>query len=236
MPTPESVINAPPPRRGIPLGVKIAYSAFILLHIYLEITVFGARDLLWICDTAAVLTAIGLWMESSLLLSMQLVGTLVPMLLWSADLLCRLFTGHFLLGMCGYLFDPHDPLINRAASMFHLWLPPLLVWTVWRLGYDRRAWVYQFVFLAGFFLFCRLVSLPPPEHYFGEPVNINLVFGGFSHPQTHVSAAMYLALLWLTSSICIMLPTHVFLCMVLSEPGVSYRSKKAAFKVMVMPT
>src|SRR6266508_3361385 len=47
------------------------------------------------------------------------------------------------LGLADYMFDRKIPRPVRALSLFHLWLPPLLLWTVGRLGYDRRAFRAQ---------------------------------------------------------------------------------------------
>ena len=44
-----------------------------------------------------------------------------------------------LLNLTGYMFDQHLPLFTRGLSLFHGWLPLLLVWLLFRLGYDKRA-------------------------------------------------------------------------------------------------
>ncbi|MFN7133357.1 MAG: dTMP kinase, partial [Myxococcales bacterium] len=42
-------------------------------------------------------------------------------------------------GLAGYMFDDQYPLWLRALSLFHLPLVAVLVWMLWRQGYDRRA-------------------------------------------------------------------------------------------------
>ena len=42
-------------------------------------------------------------------------------------------------GMSAYMFDSHLSLFTRGLSSFHFWLPFLVVFIVWRVGYDRRA-------------------------------------------------------------------------------------------------
>jgi len=37
------------------------------------------------------------------------------------------------------MFDARFPPVLRLLSLFHGWLPILLVYLVWKLGYDRRA-------------------------------------------------------------------------------------------------
>ncbi len=43
-------------------------------------------------------------------------------------------------GIVAYMFDPGIPLFIRGLSLYHLFLPIILFWMVWRLGYDRQAW------------------------------------------------------------------------------------------------
>ncbi len=44
-------------------------------------------------------------------------------------------------GMSAYMFNPGLSLFTRGLSFFHFWLPFLVLYLVWRLGYDRRAFV-----------------------------------------------------------------------------------------------
>ena len=41
--------------------------------------------------------------------------------------------------MTDYMFAADHSLFLRGLSLFHGWLPFLLVYLVWKLGYDRRA-------------------------------------------------------------------------------------------------
>jgi hypothetical protein len=46
--------------------------------------------------------------------------------------------GFHVAGMTSYMFNPHSALFLRGLSLFHGWLPFLLCYLVFRLGYDRR--------------------------------------------------------------------------------------------------
>ena len=88
-----------------------------------------------------------------MLASLPTVGLALPQFLWVLDFL----TGARIAGMTSYMFDPKLPLFVRGLSSFHGWLPFLLLWMVWRLGYDRRAFlgwtlITWAVLLASFFL------------------------------------------------------------------------------------
>lgn len=49
------------------------------------------------------------------------------------------FFGISLLGLTSYMFDSRLPQFTRGFSLFHGWLPLLLMWLLFRLGYDKRA-------------------------------------------------------------------------------------------------
>ena len=63
--------------------------------------------------------------------------------LWIFDLIGRVVLHHYIFGFAGYMFDKHIPRIIRIISAFHVWLPALLLWMLWRVGYDRRAFLFE---------------------------------------------------------------------------------------------
>ena len=63
------------------------------------------------------------------------VGILAPQALWVADLFANML-GHPIVGMTDYMFDQSLPLHLRALSLFHGWLPFLLLFLVGAAGYD----------------------------------------------------------------------------------------------------
>ena len=77
--------------------------------------------------------------------------------------------------MSAYMFDASTPRYLRALSLFHVPLPAGLVWLVARLGYDRRAWLYQSLL--------ALVVLPVTYWLTGPKENVNWVHG-LGKPQT----------------------------------------------------
>jgi hypothetical protein len=82
------------------------------------------------------------------------------------------------------MFDARRPLWIRAISLFHVFLPVVLAWMVWRLGYDRRALVAQ-TLLAW-------VVLPVTWLVTEPQVNINWVYGPGSRPQKKLKPLVYL--------------------------------------------
>ena len=146
-----------PSRRAIPLWVVLIYSAFLAILIPVYLVRYGPTNFIYFCDLALLLTGVALWMESSFLTSMTAVGILGAQSLWVVDLLCGLFFGYHPIGMTNYMFDATLPLPVRMLSLFHAWLPLLLLWMLHRLGYDRRAlvaWTVLGTALLGILGYC----------------------------------------------------------------------------------
>jgi hypothetical protein len=192
----------------LPLALKIAYTAFIVILVPTYWRSWGPANFLWFCDVAVLVTLPALWLESSLLASMQAVGIVLLQALWIADFLYRLATGRHLTGISEYMFDPDQPLFTRGLSLFHGWLPFLLLWLVWRLGYDPRALVAQ-TLLACVVLVLSYLAVADPS---GPAGNVNKVFGPHDkQPQTFTSPARWLMFLMVFYPVCIYLPTHLLL-------------------------
>ena len=123
----------------MPLWLKLAYTAFMAVLVPVYWHYYGPTNFLYFCDVALFLTLVGIWLESPLLISMCAVGILVPQAVWVVGFLVEPRSASRSIGMTDYMFDAENSLFLRGLSLFHGWLPFLLVYLVWRLGYDRRA-------------------------------------------------------------------------------------------------
>ena len=74
-------------RGRIPMTVKIAYSAFMAVLIPWYYHTYGLANFLWFCDVALIVTLVGLWLDSRLLVSSQAVAIVLLQFLWVADLI-----------------------------------------------------------------------------------------------------------------------------------------------------
>jgi hypothetical protein len=198
-----SLARAPAGRR-IPLWVSAAYTAFIAVLVPYYWRWYGPANFLWFCDIALFLALIALWTESRFLASMQLVAVLLPSAIWLVDFLGRLATGTFPLNWTVYMFRPEVPLIIRALSLFHAWFPFLLLWAVWRLGYDGRGWVAQSVLAWVVLPICYCCTAPRR--------GINGAFGmGGEHLQEWVPPLVWLGFVMVLYPLAVFLPTHLLL-------------------------
>jgi len=192
-------------RRTIPLWLKVSYTLFVAVLVPVYWVHYGPVNFLWACDIALLVTVIALWRASRLLASMMAVAVLLPELVWNLDFLLRLITGQDVIGLdaTGYMFNPQQSQPVRMLSLFHVFLPLLLLWLVWRLGYHTRAGLATTAL-------CWLVL--PLSYLFTDPArNINWVFGWGREPQMWLPGAWYLALWMLLVPLCIYLPTHLVL-------------------------
>ena len=195
----------------VPLWLKLAYTAFMAVLVPLYWASYGPANFLFLCDLALFFLLAAIWLESSLLASMATVGTLAAHALWLADFVALALGGQ-LTGMTAYMFDAAYPLHLRALSLFHLWLPPLQLYLVWRLGYDPRA-LWAWTVLAWVTLLISYLFLPPPSPEPGTAArNINYVYGfSETHPQTVMPSWAWLVMLMVSYPLLIFAPAHLAL-------------------------
>ncbi len=115
----------------LPLPFKLAYTAFMAVLVPVYWYYYGPTNFLYFCDVALFLTLAGIWLESPLLVSMCAVGIVAPQILWCIDFLSNMF-GMPLLGMTDYMFKHENSLFLRGLSLFHGWIPFLLLYLVWQ--------------------------------------------------------------------------------------------------------
>src|SRR6266478_10083314 len=111
-----------PVGRRIPIWVKVAYFAYVVVLVPCYWVAYTPWNFLYFCDIALLVTAVAIWIESPLLVSMQAVAITLPQILWVVDLLCRLVAGVHVTGVTNYMFEGSLPLFLRGLSLFHGWL------------------------------------------------------------------------------------------------------------------
>ncbi len=194
----------------IPAWLKWAYTGFLLVLVPVYWRHYGPANFLYFCDMALFLTLAAIWLESSLPASMAAVGILLPQIFWCLDFASELLGVH-LTGMTGYMFEAQRPLFLRSLSLFHGWLPFLLLFLVKRLGYDQRA-LKAWSGLAAILCLVAFFLLPPAGAALANPSfprNVNYVFGlNDAHPQTWMPQGVYLVAWMLTLFGVAYLPTH----------------------------
>lgn len=198
----------------LPLALKLAFTAFMAVLVPVYWTKYGPANFLYFCDLALILTLVAVWFESRLCASMAAVGIILPQIvLWCGDFAAH-FVGIKFNGMTDYMFDPNRSLFLRGLSLFHGWLPFLLLFLVAKLGYDRRA-AWAWTGLAWAAMLFSYFFLPAPGAKLANPlaaVNVDYV-RGFSETtaQTWMPDWAWPTFLLVALPTLIIFPTHLIL-------------------------
>ena len=202
--------------RRLPLWLKLVYTAFLCILVPYYWRAYTPLNFLWFCDVALFLALVALWTERPLPASMGAVGIALPQLLWIVDFIVRALTGGHVVDLTEYMFDPTIPLFVRGLSLFHGWLPLLLIWIVWRLGYDRRA-LWAQTGLVWIVLIASYLLVTDPHTPAG---NVNKVFGPVDgEVQQMMPPLAWLGVLMLGNALLILVPTHAVFRAVFPAPG-----------------
>lgn len=195
----------------IPLGLKLIYTLFVCAVVPVYWRQYGPANFLWFSDIALLALVPALWLENTLLASMMAISAVLFEALWNADFFFHLSTGKSLIGLSAYMFEPKIPLFIRGLSCFHIVLPLLLLWTLHRLGYDQRAFVWQTL--------VALVVLPVSYLVSNPQENVNWVYGFGQNPQRILSGPLFVILLMLLFPLAVYLPTHLLFSRIFRAAG-----------------
>lgn len=171
--------------------------------------VWGWSNLLHLCDVAVILSFVGIWLANPLLLSSQAVSSVAAGILWVSDVGWRLATGRFLIGGTDYMWDARYPLWVRLLSTFHLGLPLVLLWTLRKVGYDKRALGLQAAIAAILLIISR---------FFAEDLNMNYAFRDPVFHRAWGPAVAHLAFIFMVIVAAIYWPTHLLLARLFRAP------------------
>lgn len=186
----------------LPLWLKLVWTVWVVAWAPVYWRHYGAQNFLYFCDLGNLLIALALWLESPLIFSWQATGLLLFQSLYTIDLLGAVLSNRHFIGGTEYMFDSGLPLYLRLLSLFHVVTPPLLLWAIWRLGYDKRGWKYQTLTT------CLMV----PINYFWRPqYDVNWARGPFFREQHIVPGWFYLLAYLVVVPLVVYFPTHLLL-------------------------
>ncbi|MCC5832281.1 MAG: hypothetical protein JJU12_04480 [Chlamydiales bacterium] len=155
----------------IPLFFKWVYGVFMAVYIPIFWAGYGPQHFLWLSSTIVLLAFPAALFEWRFLAGMVAIGGLVPESFWTLDFVITTIahiSGGYFAGFTAYMYNPQLSLWLRVLALYHLALPPMLIWMILRLGYDHRTWIVQVVFT--WIILLSTWFLTDPSR------NINLVF------------------------------------------------------------
>lgn len=186
----------------LPFWLKLGWTLWVAVWVPLYWKYYGPQNFLWFCDLANVFILIGLWLESRLIFSWQACGLLIFQTLYAVDLVWALASGNHVIGGTEYMFQANVPLFLRLMSLFHIVTPPLLLWAIWKVGYDARGWKYQTL--------TTWMVVPVCHFWFGR-YDINWAHGLFGREQHVVPGLVYLVAYLLVVPLVVYWPTNMVL-------------------------
>ena len=170
---------------------------------------WGPLNFLHLCDIAVILTCAGLWLGSPLLLSSQVISSLIADVVWAVDAGSRLLLGRHVFGGTEYMWDASFPLAVRLLSLFHLVWPPLLLYALRRVGYDRRGFPLQIAIAAALLVVSRFA---------GRAANLNFAFRDPIWGLSVEPAPLHLAATLAFIVVVFYLPAHLALSRAFPRP------------------
>lgn len=196
----------------LPMWLKLVYLGFVAVLVPAYTVEHGLGNFFWFSNVALLLGLVAVWRESRWLASTQLISVGVFELMWIVGFVVGLLRGgRPPFGITGYMFDPTIPLLVRGLSLYHIVLPVLLAWLVWRLGYDQRAW--RVWVPIGWATVLLTFFLTPPAR------NVNWVYGPGEDMQQVIPPWAWLVLL-LAGFTVVWAVSHVLIVWVLQRvPG-----------------
>jgi hypothetical protein len=97
-------------------------------------------NMLWACNVALHLCALGLYTRRPVLVFASMVSIGVDQAPWYIDVGGWAVTGTFPVGVAKYLTWPETTLTKKLTSAHHLWFMPLAVWCIrsvqWNVGWE----------------------------------------------------------------------------------------------------
>ena len=188
----------------VPRWLKLMYTMLVVVLMPVFVWEYGLANFLWFSNIALLGTLAAVWLNSRRLLSMMALAAILPDTGWNIAFFARLLFDFEMFGVVGYMFDERIPLWARAVSLYHIPLPFLLVWLVWRRGYDPRAVYWQ----TGLAILVLILSYLVSEPY----QNINMVYGPLDErlqPVIPPPSALFILMVMLP--LVVYLPTHAVL-------------------------
>jgi hypothetical protein len=163
---------------------------------------YGPENFLWFSDIGLFMTVPVLWLHSSLINSMVVIGIMPLEILWTVDFIYLLIYRKKGLGIADYMLDNNRSRFLRGLSLFHIVTPVIWIYCLYGWGYNPGAPLYQITLMGSVLLL---------TYFFTNPLsNINWVFTPAVSQWKAIPSSMWLVILMGIFSMTILV-MHEFL-------------------------
>lgn len=210
------VLRAEP--TGLPSWLRAAVVAWCIFWFAAYYEYFGWQFVLWFCCMANMYVMVGCITNKALWFSLAAIAALGVQALYTLDFAALCILGESPTGATAYMLDENRPLWLRGLSLFHVWMPALMVFAIHKLGYDRRAlWIQTPLALCilplCYFAFDPALQTNDPIFPmmggvpFDRDFNINWVHAFYDRPEPKIGTRRLWAML-IGYPLLIHWPTH----------------------------
>jgi hypothetical protein len=180
--------------------LAVLFTLFLCLLMAVYWKSYGAQNFLWLSDIGLFLTVFALWLHSSLLISMAVIGIMPLEIIWGIDYVYQLLTKKPLIGIANYMFEKKYSRFLRGLSLFHVIMPFIWLSYLCHWGYAGEAPLYQT-------LLTWIVMLL--TYFFTNPKdNINWVFFPSAHQWKGMPSYLWLMVILLLYPLIVIWPMH----------------------------
>lgn len=187
-------------QRGIPGTIRLTFTVWMAVWTPIILWSYGPQNFLWLCNIAQFLVLYSLWTDDRLILSSQAGTVCLIGLVWVLDFIPAIASGGATATVTAYMFNPDYPLPTRIASIYHVFLPALILTVLHHRGYDRR----------GVWLQCVIGGLAVIGSWLftDEERNINWVAAPFHVEQVWMPDAAWVVVMLVLYPLVLYFPGH----------------------------
>jgi hypothetical protein len=194
----------------IPVPARVAFTVWMAVWVSIILSNQGPQNFFWLCNMAQFLVLYGVWTGNRLILSSQAGMVTIVGTAWTLDFTAGLLAGgNSPLGFTAYMFSNELSLIARSSSLYHVGVPPFLIWLLWHVGHDRRGpWLQCLIGAAGIL----------GGWLFTEPYrNLNWVYEPLGMQQVWMPTPAFVGLLLVLYPLILFFPGDRFVRFVLAR-------------------
>gem|GEM_PF-6792849 len=164
------------------------------------------QNLLWLCNVSILAAAVGLFLRSSLIVTAQVVLTLIYHVFWNLDFWLYFFSSYSLIGANRWIFDSELLLVEKVTAFYiHVFMAPLCLASLASLGASTKGWLLAS--MQTFVVFILTILFTTPEYninWLHRVILLNLDLSSFN-------LFFYYVLILMVPSLLIYWPTNKLL-------------------------